>query len=129
MLLGRHLRQHFGQQLEREADDVRFAPLDHVDPAQAILVTKSARFSLPFAAGQVIVERPIIQRIHSQPGGGRADQRLASRHVPQAQAAVNLVFACCSLAGLPKTWPSSSATVSQASTRAQPTRGTTLAAF
>ena len=100
-------RQHFGQQFHRQADDVRLAAFDDVDPAEAVLVAERAGFAFPLAAGQVFVELCVGERIHPQPGDGDADERRTFTPAPlrreteikwpQADAGEDAVFAAAEL--------------------------------
>ena len=48
--------QHFGQQFQRQPHHVRLAPIDHVDPAEPVLIAEGPRLAFPLAAGQVFFE-------------------------------------------------------------------------
>ena len=48
--------EHLGQQLQRQADHVRLAPLEHVDPAEPVLVAEGAGLSFPLPAGQIFLQ-------------------------------------------------------------------------
>ena len=66
--------EHFGQQLHRQADDVRLAAFDNMDPAEAVLVAEGAGFAFPLAAGEVFVELLIGELVHAKLGDGDADE-------------------------------------------------------
>jgi hypothetical protein len=59
------LRQHFREQLHRQADDIRLAAFDDMHPAQPILVAECAGLAFPLPAGEVIVELTLRQSIHA----------------------------------------------------------------
>jgi hypothetical protein len=44
------LAEHFGEQFHRQADYVRLAPLEHVHPAEAILIAEPAGLPFPLPA-------------------------------------------------------------------------------
>src|SRR5262245_12148546 len=67
------LVQHFGQELHRKTYHVRCAPVDDVNPAEAVLVAERAGLALPLATGEVLVELLIGESVHSQRGNGDAN--------------------------------------------------------
>ena len=114
--------QHFGQQFHRQADDVRLAAFEDVDPIEAVLVAEGPGLAVPLAAGDVVVHLLGPERVHSQPSDGHADRRLAIGELPQAKPAqdpcspaedFSIARASSSSAGLPRIRPPHSATVSQ----------------
>ena len=50
----RRFRQHFFQQFHRQADHVRWASFDDVQPVVAVLVAECAGFAFPAAAFQIL---------------------------------------------------------------------------
>ena len=80
--MARRGTQHLGQQFQRQADHVRLAPLEHVDPAEPILVAERAGLPLPLPAGQIFLHLRRREGIHAERGGGHADLRPASRRPP-----------------------------------------------
>ena len=65
--------EHLGQQLQRQADHVRLAPLEHVDPAEAVLVAEGRR---PFPP---IGRRPGTRRVAAAERGSMRSVVVATR--------------------------------------------------
>ena len=75
----------------RQADHVRFAPLDHLQPADPILIAKRAGLAGPKPLARYSSNSSADKPIHQQPGLGRANGRLSFGPGPNAQAAIDMM--------------------------------------
>ena len=64
-----------------------------MDPVEPVLVSKGARLALPGARIEIRFELAIRDRVHHQSADGDADMMFVGRAKPEAEAAVDMVFA------------------------------------
>src|SRR5262249_38735297 len=86
-------RNHHGEQLHRQADDVRFTSVEDVHPAQPVLVSKRPDCAFPLVAFEILVQLRIAEPIHSQSSDCQPGVWNRIGIIPQAQPAEYAMFA------------------------------------
>lgn len=85
------LVKHLDQQFHGQANHIRLATLNHVNPAKSVLVSERSGLVLPLPTVEILVQLWVAEGVHTQTCLGDPHQPNVIWPAPQAKAAVDMM--------------------------------------